>query len=82
MELTTPCLMTKHFDHQKILKLVSKANQFDSYILIVLDQKLINAKSILSAAALNGITGQIRLRAKGTDSEQALETLKQICIEC
>jgi phosphocarrier protein HPr len=73
--------MTKHFDHKKILKLVSKANQFDSYILIVLDQKFINAKSILSAAALNGINGQISLHAKGIDSEKALETLKQICIE-
>ncbi|WP_181833241.1 HPr family phosphocarrier protein [Bacillus taeanensis] len=74
--------MPKPFDDKKRLKLVSKANQFDRSILIIQDKKSINTKSILSASPLNGLEGKISLYAEGDNSERALETLKNICMEC
>ncbi|MGM7722343.1 HPr family phosphocarrier protein [Metabacillus sp. Hm71] len=70
------CLLSKKIDHKKIIRIVSKANQFDSYILIEFGKKTLNAKSYLSTSELHDFLGSLKLYAKGHDSKLAIEALQ------
>ncbi|RBW69265.1 HPr family phosphocarrier protein [Bacillus taeanensis] len=81
MEYSTQCLLSKKINHEQIIKLVSKANQFDSYILIEANNMVLNAKSLLSMCQLPQSKGAISLTAFGNDCKSAINELKQLCIE-
>ncbi|WP_026672019.1 HPr family phosphocarrier protein [Alkalihalobacterium bogoriense] len=81
MNLTVDGHLRSKLNHQRILQLVTKANQFNSYILIQFDTKTLNAKSLLSACALHGVSGPIRLQVHGDDSNQALHVLTSTLFE-
>ncbi|MGM0875635.1 MAG: hypothetical protein ACQEWV_12720 [Bacillota bacterium] len=76
MNLTVNCFLQKKIDHKKIISIVSKANQFDSYIIIEFGKKTLNAKSYLSTSELHDFLGNIRLYARGHDSKLAIESLQ------
>ncbi|WP_227936755.1 HPr family phosphocarrier protein [Alkalihalobacillus deserti] len=81
MESTTQCLISENLNREKVFQLVSVANQFESNILIELNRKRFNAKSLLSVGMLHGAHGEIFFHANGDDCETALEELKKICVE-
>ncbi len=57
-------------------QLVNMAGKFESKIEIVLDNKEVNAKSIMGIMSLGiGKGDEITLRAEGDDAEAALESL-------
>lgn len=76
MNFSVNYLLKNKIDHKKIISLVSKANQFESYILIEFGKKSLNAKSYLSTSELHDFLGNIRLYAKGHDSKLAIEALQ------
>lgn len=81
MSLAVDCLLNKKVDHKKIISLVSKANQFESYISVQYGMKLLNAKSYLSISELHDFLGSVRLYAKGNDSDLAIEALQTTLCE-
>ncbi|MFC0557767.1 HPr family phosphocarrier protein [Halalkalibacter alkalisediminis] len=81
MELTTHCLLSDNLNRDKVFQLVNVANKFDSHILIELNRRKFNAKSLLSVGVLHGANGMISFHANGDDSETALTELKKVCIE-
>jgi phosphotransferase system HPr (HPr) family protein len=81
MELTTQCLLPENLNREKVYQLVHVANRFESNILIELNEKKINAKSLLSVGVLHGFNGEISFHAKGEDSETALNELRKVCLE-
>jgi len=57
---------------------VQTASKFSSHIHVRMDNKLINAKSIMGMIALGMLDGQtITLIADGVDEAQAIEALRQ-----
>jgi len=59
-------------------QLVKKAGKFESKIEIVVDEKEVNAKSIMGIMSLGiGKGDQIILRADGSDAESAIENLTE-----
>jgi phosphocarrier protein HPr len=76
MSLAVNCLLQSKIDHKKIINIVSKANQFESYILIEFGKKSLNAKSYLSISELHDYFGKIKLYARGHDSDLALKALQ------
>lgn len=81
MEYTTQCLISENLNRDKVFQLVSVANQFESNILIELNRKRFNAKSLLSVGILHGVHGEIFFHANGDDSVTALCELKKVCLE-
>lgn len=61
-----------------IVKLVKKANEFDSNILAEMNEKRLNAKSILSMAMFNGTKGMMTFHATGEDSKEAVMALRSV----
>jgi phosphotransferase system HPr (HPr) family protein len=68
--------------HEAIMKLVDKANEFESNILVEMHHKRLNAKSILSMAMFGGTNGNMTIYASGKDSEEAVTALKTIINIC
>ncbi|ARK31546.1 HPr family phosphocarrier protein [Halalkalibacter krulwichiae] len=81
MESTEHFSIAQNFSSKKVFQLVSVANQFESNILIELNEKKLNAKSLLSVGMLHGLNGRICVHAEGTDSKTALHELKRICLD-
>jgi phosphocarrier protein HPr len=81
MEYSTQCSLSKKVNSEQIIKMVSTANQFDSYILIEVNNMVLNAKSLLSMCQLRQSQGSISLTAFGNDCKSAIHELKQLCIE-
>ncbi|TKD70014.1 HPr family phosphocarrier protein [Pseudalkalibacillus hwajinpoensis] len=63
-----------------IMDFVKSANHFSSYIIVEVDGKKLNAKSLLSMGRLTGHFGPITIISTGLDSEEALEHLKKHCM--
>ncbi|GAE37336.1 HPr family phosphocarrier protein [Halalkalibacter akibai] len=80
MEATTHCIISENLNRAKVYQLVSVANRFDSNIIIELNTKRFNAKSLLSVGVLHGINGEICFHATGNDSTIALDELRKICL--
>lgn len=81
MESTTRCLLAENLNRDKVFQLVNVANQFESHILIELNRRKFNAKSLLSVGVLHGANGLISFHASGEDSETALTELRKVCVE-
>lgn len=60
-------------------KFVQEANQFNSDIYIIKDNKQVNAKSIMGVMSLAVAKGtEITITAEGSDEEEAVEALVAI----
>lgn len=60
-----------------IALLVQNANQFDSNIYLVIDEKRINAKSIMGVMSLALMNGtEVVIDAEGTDEAEAIASLE------
>ena len=58
---------------------VQKANEFDSSIWLELDQRKMNAKSLLGIMSLGIVTGAVvTLGASGSDEEAAVNSLEEL----
>ena len=58
---------------------VQKANEFDSRIWVELDNRKMNAKSLLGIMSLGIVTGAtVTLSATGTDAEAAVSALESL----
>ncbi|WP_337970279.1 HPr family phosphocarrier protein [Virgibacillus salexigens] len=71
-------ILCQKLTHEAIIKLVEKANEFDSNVLVETHHKRLNAKSILSMAMFGGTNGNITIYASGKDSDDAVTALKTI----
>ncbi|MDR3239740.1 MAG: HPr family phosphocarrier protein [Clostridiales bacterium] len=57
---------------------VQKASQFASSIHLCVDDKIINAKSIMGVISLGLLDGQgVTIKAEGADEEQAIQELEK-----
>jgi phosphotransferase system HPr (HPr) family protein len=75
-------ILCQKLTHGTIMKLVAKANEFESTILVEMHHKRLNAKSILSMAMFGGTNGNMTIFAFGKDSEEAVTALKTIFNKC
>ena len=77
-EVTVNCV--GGLDARPIAMLVQKASQFESNVYIeILDQKKINAKSIMGMMSLQLSTGDsLVVAAEGNDEEKAVEKMKDL----
>lgn len=73
-------LITRKVTMSFIMDFVTSANHFSSYIIVEVDGKKLNAKSLLSMGRLTGHFGPMTIIATGLDSEEALENLKKHCM--
>ena len=75
-EVTVNCV--GGLDARPIAMLVQKASQFESNVYIeILDQKKINAKSIMGMMTLQLREGEeVLVKADGADEEEALEGIE------
>ncbi len=61
---------------------IQKANEFKSSIWIELDERRINAKSLLGVLSMGITKGtQLNLIAEGPDEEEAVKTLTEMLIK-
>lgn len=61
---------------------IQKANEFKSSIWIEVEQRKINAKSLLGVMSMGIITGmEVTLRADGSDEEDAVKALAELLEE-
>ena len=75
-------ILCQQLTRDAIVRLVGKANEFESYVLVEMHQKCINAKSILSMSMFGGKSGIMTLHASGKDSKEAVKVLKTIFTKC
>ncbi len=67
---------------RKLAELVGVANKFASRIMIQMDGKTVNAKSIMGVMGLGMDVGkQIEAEAIGADEEEALNTIEEFLTE-
>ncbi|WP_347549715.1 HPr family phosphocarrier protein [Pseudalkalibacillus hwajinpoensis] len=79
MAYTETVLITGKVTMAFIMDFVKTANDFTSYIIVEVDGKRLNAKSLLSMGRLTGHFGPITIIATGPDGENAANHLKQLC---
>lgn len=61
---------------------VQKANDFSSSITLELDNRKMNAKSLLGIMSLGVITGStVTISANGTDEQMAVEALEALLLQ-
>ena len=67
------------FEARPVAMLVQVASQFDSTVYINVDDRKVNAKSIMGMMSL-GLTngGQINVTADGADEEAAIEEIEKV----
>ena len=67
---------TKVFEARPLAELVAKANEFSSKIMISMDNKTVNAKSIMGVMGLGIEVGEdLLIEAEGNDAEEAIEAM-------
>ena len=67
---------TKVFEARPLAELVAKANEFSSKIMISMDNKTVNAKSIMGVMGLGIEVGKdLLIDAEGNDAEEAIEAM-------
>ncbi|MGB8000333.1 MAG: HPr family phosphocarrier protein [Anaerobacillus sp.] len=79
MTFTETVLITGKVTMAFLMDFVKSANYFSSYIIVEVEGKRLNAKSILSMGRLTGHYGPMTIIATGMDSEEALNHLKELC---
>ncbi len=62
-----------------LMDFVKSANEFSSYIIVEVEGRRLNAKSILSMGRLTTHFGPMKIIANGLDGEEALYHLKKRC---
>jgi phosphotransferase system HPr-like phosphotransfer protein len=72
-------LITSKITMAFLMDFVKSANLFSSYIIVEVEGKRLNAKSILSMGRLTTHFGPMTIVANGLDSEEALDHLKKMC---
>ena len=79
-EVTVNCV--GGLDARPIAMLVQKASQFESNVYIeILDQKKINAKSIMGIMAFNPHNGvEVEIEAEGADEADALNAMEKFLL--
>ena len=66
----------KVFEARPLAELVAKANEFSSKIMISMDNKTVNAKSIMGVMGLGIEVGKdLLIEAEGNDAEEAIEAM-------
>lgn len=81
MKKTVEVQMDAGMEARPIALMVQTANQFSSHIYLEMDQKRVNAKSIMGMMSLvltNGVT--VTINAEGTDEVEAVNALEQFLI--
>ncbi|MCR4955763.1 MAG: HPr family phosphocarrier protein [Lachnospiraceae bacterium] len=64
-------------EERPIAELVQLANQFESSIYIEVENRTINAKSIMGMMTLNLMSGlQLKVSADGSDEEEAIRKIQ------
>ena len=67
---------TKVFEARPLAELVAKASEFSSKIMISMDNKTVNAKSIMGVMGLGIEVGKdLLIEAEGNDAEEAIEAM-------
>ena len=67
---------TKVFEARPLAELVAKANEFSSKIMISMDNKTVNAKSIMGVMGLGIEVGKdLLIEAEGNYAEEAIEAM-------
>jgi phosphocarrier protein len=62
---------------------IQKANEFRSTVFIKIDEKIVNAKSLLGVLSLGAAKGQkIIIRADGSDEKEAVFSLMELVESC
>ena len=81
MKKTVEVQMGAVMEARPIALMVQTANQFSSHIYLEMDQKRVNAKSIMGMMSLvltNGAT--VTINAEGTDEVEAVNALERFLI--
>ena len=81
MKKTVELQMGAGMEARPIALMVQTANQFSSHIYLEMDQKRVNAKSIMGMMSLvltNGAT--VTINAEGTDEVEAVNALERFLI--
>jgi catabolite repression HPr-like protein len=81
MKKTVEVQMGAGMEARPIALMVQTANQFSSHIYLEMDQKRVNAKSIMGMMSLvltNGAT--VTINAEGTDEVEAVNALERFLI--
>ncbi len=70
--------ITASIEAREVAIIVQIASKYTSNIKIVLDNKIVNAKSIMGLIALGGLDGKdITILADGVDAEEAVKELSE-----
>ncbi len=70
--------ITASIEAREVALIVQTASKFTSSIKIMLDDKKVNAKSIMGLIALGGLDGKdITILAEGHDEEEAVKELAE-----
>lgn len=68
--------ITASIEAREVALIVQTASKFTSNIKIMLENKTVNAKSIMGLIALGGLDGKdVRIVAEGNDEEEAIKEL-------
>lgn len=81
MKKTVEVQMGAGMEARPIALMVQTANQFSSHIYLEMDQKRVNAKSIMGMMSLvltNGAT--VTINAEGTDEVEAVNALERFLV--
>ncbi|MFD2704550.1 HPr family phosphocarrier protein [Salibacterium lacus] len=65
-----------YFDNVKMV--ASRANRYESYIVLESESKTVNGKSILGLSSFLSPSENVTLRAIGHDSRQAVQDIKHL----
>ena len=78
MTKTINVQVTKVFEARPLAELVGKANEFSSKIIISMDNKTVNAKSIMGMMSLGLVTGEsVTVIADGADECAAIDDIEK-----
>lgn len=70
--------ITASIEAREVALIVQTASKFTSSIKIMLDDKKVNAKSIMGLIALGGLDGKdVTILAEGNDEEEAVKELAE-----
>lgn len=68
--------ITALIEAREVAMIVQTASQFSSSIKMIIDDKKVNAKSIMGLIALGGLDGkEVTICAEGDDEEEAVKEL-------
>ncbi|WP_158738677.1 HPr family phosphocarrier protein [Alteribacillus sp. YIM 98480] len=77
MEVKESFHIDRNGSHQMI-NLVRQANQFQSYIVLETNNKVVNCKSLISISAFLVPSENITLKAVGDDAKEAVTALQRL----